>query len=57
LFLRSFETRQAWLGAPAGVAAALAILSMYYAVSLIAGLVLAAVAHPGRWKYLNSAAP
>jgi 4-amino-4-deoxy-L-arabinose transferase-like glycosyltransferase len=56
-FLRSFETREIATAAAAGVAGALAILTKYYALFLVAGFVLAALSHPERWKYFKSRAP
>lgn len=56
-FLRAFETRGVLWSAAAGVAAALAMLGKYYSFYLIAGLVVAALSHPGRWTYLKSPSP
>lgn len=56
-FLRAFETRGVLWSAAAGVAAALAMLGKYYSFYLIAGLVVAALSHPGRWTYLKSSSP
>ncbi len=56
-FLRSFEMRAWRPAALAGVMAALAMLSKYYAIFLIAGLVAAALTHRDRWIYLRSLAP
>lgn len=56
-FLRAFETRGVLWSVTAGVAAALAMLGKYYSVYLIAGLVVAALSHPGRWSYLKSPSP
>jgi 4-amino-4-deoxy-L-arabinose transferase-like glycosyltransferase len=56
-FLGSFETREIAIAAAAGVAGALAILTKYYALFLIAGFALAALSHPDRWKYFKSRAP
>jgi len=56
-FLRAFETRGLAWSAGAGAAAALAMLGNSYSVFLIAGLVAAALAHPGRRTYLRSWSP
>lgn len=56
-FLRAFETRGILWSAAAGAAAALAMLGKYYSAYLIAGLVAAALSHPGRWNYLKSPSP
>jgi dolichyl-phosphate-mannose-protein mannosyltransferase len=56
-FLRAFETRSLAWSAAAGAAAALAMLGKYYSIFLIAGLVAAALTHPGRWTYLRSWSP
>jgi 4-amino-4-deoxy-L-arabinose transferase-like glycosyltransferase len=56
-FLGSFETLEIATAAAAGAAGALAILAKYYALFLIASFGLAALSHPGRWKYFKSRAP
>lgn len=56
-FLRAFETRGILWSAAAGVVAALAMLGKYYSFYLVAGLVIAALSHPGRWTYLKSRSP
>ena len=56
-FLRAFETRGVLWSAAAGAAAALAMLGKYYSCYLVAGLVVAALAHPARWTYLKSPSP
>jgi 4-amino-4-deoxy-L-arabinose transferase-like glycosyltransferase len=56
-FLKSFETLSLRWAVAAGAAAALAMLGKYYSVFLIAGFILAAIAHPRRREYLFSAAP
>lgn len=56
-FLRSFETRKYSWAIAAGATAALAMLGKYYSIFLIAGFVLAAVAHPQRRAYFTSSAP
>jgi Dolichyl-phosphate-mannose-protein mannosyltransferase len=60
-FLRAFATRGsagnlAW-SAAAGAAAALAVLGNYYSVFLIAGFVVAVLAHPGGMTFLRSVSP
>jgi Dolichyl-phosphate-mannose-protein mannosyltransferase len=56
-FLRAFETRGLVWSVAAGTAAALAMLGKYYSVFLLAGLLVAALAHPARWAYLRSPSP
>lgn len=56
-FLRAFEARGLGWSAGAGAAAALAVLGSYQSVFLIAALMAAALAHPGRWVYLRSFSP
>ncbi|MBN8982554.1 MAG: glycosyltransferase family 39 protein [Rhizobiales bacterium] len=56
-FLRSFETLNTRWAIAAGAAAALAMMGKYYSVFLIAGFVVAAIAHPRRRDYLFSMAP
>jgi 4-amino-4-deoxy-L-arabinose transferase-like glycosyltransferase len=60
-FLRSFERRSAthsavW-AALAGLCAAAAMLTKYWSIFLVVGLVLAALSDRRRWDYLRSAAP
>jgi MFS family permease len=56
-FLNAFATRSLVWSVAAGLAAALAMLGKYYSIFLIAGLVAAALMHPGRWAYLRSWSP
>jgi hypothetical protein len=60
-FLRALETCREYRGfiwaAAAGVSAALAMLGKYYSIFLVASLVLAALTHPGRLRYLLSPSP
>jgi len=56
-FLRSFETLTVRWAVAAGVTAAIAMMGKYYSVFLIAGFVVAAIAHPRRRDYLLSMAP
>jgi hypothetical protein len=56
-FLRAFEARGLAWSAAAGAAAALAVLGSYQSVFLIAALMAAALAHPGRSVYLRSFSP
>ena len=56
-FLRSFETRSSGWAALAGLAAAAAMLAKYWAVILLIGLGIAALADPRRARYFRSAAP
>jgi hypothetical protein len=56
-FLRSYKSRDATYAALAGVAAAICMMSKYWSVFLLAGLVIAALADPRRGAYFRSAAP
>jgi Dolichyl-phosphate-mannose-protein mannosyltransferase len=56
-FLRSYESRSAGWAALAGLAAAAAMLAKYWAVILLIGLGIAALADPRRARYFRSAAP
>lgn len=56
-FLRSFERRSILWGILAGIGAAVAMLTKYWSIFLIAGLVLAALGDRRRWIYLGSPAP
>jgi hypothetical protein len=56
-FLRAFATRDLAWSAAGGAAAALAVLGHYASVFLIAGFVVAVLAHPGRGAFLRSWAP
>jgi hypothetical protein len=56
-FLRAFETRKAGWAALAGAAAAIAMLGKYWAIFLLAGLAIAAIADPRRARYFRSPAP
>lgn len=57
-FLRAFEApRHIGWAIAAGVACALAMLGKYYSIFLVASLVLAALLHPERRRYLLSVSP
>jgi 4-amino-4-deoxy-L-arabinose transferase-like glycosyltransferase len=56
-FIRAYESRAALWGAAAGASAALAMLGKYFSVYLIGGLVIAALVHPDRMRYLRSWSP
>lgn len=56
-FLRAIESRGLFWAAAAGAAAGLAMLGKYFSIYLIGGLVVAALIHPDRWRYLRSASP
>jgi hypothetical protein len=56
-FLRSYETRRPTYAVLAGLAAAAAMLAKYWAIVLLLGLGLAALADPRRGRYLRSPAP
>jgi len=56
-FLASLLTRGLAYAALAGVAGAMAMLSKYYSIILLATLLVVAVLHPDRGRYFRSAAP
>ncbi len=56
-FLRSYETRKPVYAVLAGLAAAAAMLGKYWAIFLLLGLGIAALADRRRGRYLRSAAP
>jgi hypothetical protein len=56
-FLRAFATRALAWSVAAGGAAGLAMLGKYFSVYLVAAFVVAAFAHPARWRYLRSPSP
>jgi len=56
-FLRSFTERSIAMGAIAGLCAAIAMLTKYWSIFLILGLIVAALSDPRRWDYLRSGAP
>ena len=56
-FLRAFATGGLGWSAAAGATAGLAMLGKYFSVYLIAAFILAACAHPARWRYLRSPSP
>jgi 4-amino-4-deoxy-L-arabinose transferase-like glycosyltransferase len=56
-FLRAYESRGTLWGAAAGAAAALAMLGKYFSIYLVGALVVAALVHPARWRYLRSPSP
>lgn len=56
-FIRAYESRGVVWGAAAGASAALAMLGKYYSIYLVGGLVIAAVLHPDRMRYLRSWSP
>lgn len=56
-FLRAFATRDLAWAAAAGAAAAIAVLGNYASVFLIAGFIIAVLAHPARRAFLQSWAP
>jgi 4-amino-4-deoxy-L-arabinose transferase-like glycosyltransferase len=56
-FLRSYETRRPAYAVLAGLAAAAAMLAKYWAIVLLLGLAIAALADPRRGRYLRSPAP
>jgi 4-amino-4-deoxy-L-arabinose transferase-like glycosyltransferase len=56
-FLQSLQRRSVVFGVLAGVAGAIALLSKYYSVILIATLFVVALLHPDRGRYFRSAVP
>jgi 4-amino-4-deoxy-L-arabinose transferase-like glycosyltransferase len=56
-FLRSIDTRRLVHAAAFAALAAVALLSKYYSVVLLASCLLAAGLHPGRGRYFRSPAP
>ena len=56
-FIRAFESRGALWGVAAGAAAAAAMLGKYYSIYLVGGLMIAALVHPDRMRYLRSWSP
>lgn len=56
-FLRSYETRSIRWAALSGAMAGFAMLGKYYSIFLVLSLCVAAVLHPQRRQYLQSAAP
>jgi 4-amino-4-deoxy-L-arabinose transferase-like glycosyltransferase len=56
-FLRAFESRTVMWSLAAGAAAALAMLGKYYSIYLVGGIVVAALLHPARMRYLKSPSP
>lgn len=56
-FIRAYESRGVLWGAAAGTSAALAMLGKYFSIYLVGGLVIAALAHPDRMRYLRSWSP
>jgi len=56
-FLRAFQSRGLVWSTAAGAAAAFAILGKYYSIFLIAGFVVAALAHPDHRAYVRSWSP
>jgi 4-amino-4-deoxy-L-arabinose transferase-like glycosyltransferase len=56
-FLRAFRDRRPADAALAGASAGAAMLAKYWSLYLVAGLALAALLAPGRWRFLRSAAP
>ena len=56
-FLRSVQTRRLGHAIAFGICVALALLSKYYALLLVATCVLALLQHPAKWRYLGSKSP
>ncbi len=56
-FLRSYERRSLVYAALAGLAAAVAMLTKYWSVFLLAGLAIAALSDARRMRYFGSLAP
>jgi 4-amino-4-deoxy-L-arabinose transferase-like glycosyltransferase len=56
-YLNAFEKRDAKSGAWLGLAAALALITKYWVVTMIGAIGLAALIHPERLRFLRSPAP
>jgi 4-amino-4-deoxy-L-arabinose transferase-like glycosyltransferase len=56
-FIGAFKDRGILWGAAAGATAALAMLGKYFSIYLVAGIAIAALAHPDRLRYLRSPSP
>ena len=56
-FLHAFEKRTARAGLWLGLAAALALMTKYWVLTMIGAIGLAALLHPDRMKFLRSPAP
>ena len=56
-FLRSYRSRSAGYAALAGATAALCMMTKYWSIFLLVGLVAAALSDSRRWLYFKSAAP
>jgi 4-amino-4-deoxy-L-arabinose transferase-like glycosyltransferase len=56
-FLQSLQKRTVGFGLLAGAAGAIAVLSKYYSLILVATLLFAAVLHPERRQYFRSSVP
>ena len=56
-FIRAFESRGILWAAAAGATAALAMLGKYFSIYLVGGLMIAALMHPDRARYLRSPSP
>jgi 4-amino-4-deoxy-L-arabinose transferase-like glycosyltransferase len=56
-FMRSVQSRRPGDAIAFGVCVAVALLSKYYALILVATCFLALLQHPARWRYLTSRSP
>ena len=56
-YLRAFEKRSARAGLWLGLAAALALMTKYWVLTMIGAIGIAALVHPDRLKFLRSPAP
>ena len=56
-YLDAFEKRSVKSGWMLGIAAALALMTKYWVVTMIGAIGLAALIHPARWQFLRSPAP
>ena len=56
-YLNAFEKRNAWSGVLLGLAGAAALLTKYWALTMIGAIGIAALLHPERVRFLRSPAP
>ena len=56
-YLNAFEKRNAWSGLLLGVAGAAALLTKYWALTMIGAIGITALLHPERSRFLRSPAP
>ena len=56
-YLHAFERRTARAGLWLGLAGALALMTKYWAITMVGAIGIAALIHPDRWLFLRSPAP